>query len=634
MRSFLNLAIGAVIEKDGKRFSISNLLDLESLMAKNEETGVFEVIPIKDIVPVSGLNGVEESEHLELSMIDEIDWTHAEGWHGKLRTLLSNPNRTVDDVKKVADEAGVHIATVYRKLMILETRGRASALVRVKPNGGKGKNRLTPEVETVIKATIKDFHFNKEKKRRTKKETVEEVELKLKNGKLPMPHQMTIRNRIREAERERKRRHLAETALFDATVSAEESLGADYPLAIVQIDHTQLDIMIVDDEYRLNCGKPWITLAIDVFSRMVVGFYISLDPPGNTGTGQCIAHAMLAKETWLADLDITTPWPCWGVINKIHADNAGEFRGHMLRRACKEYGMDLEWRPVKKPRYGAHIERLLGTLLKEIHKLPGSTESNPKARGEYDSEKHAVMTLSELERWFTLLVVGVYHQDLHDTLNTTPLTRYKQGIFGTDKVLGRGYPLRINDADRLRLDLLPAFERTIQGYGTTIDVIEYKSGVMTRWVEAPDPKNPKLLRKFIFKRAPRNISVIYFYEPELKQYFKIPYRNCAHPPMSIWELHKVRRHLRDEGIKDVDEGIIFETLAQMRAIAEGSAHKSKQARRDRQRGKMNSQAPLPNAPEVLPNDTEAGEPKPDHTQQRGEANYFDEIEIGQSRGRS
>src|SRR5260370_4792059 len=146
MRSFLSLAVGDVIEKAGKRFSISNLLELESVMAKNEETGVFEVIPIKDIVPVSSLNGVEESEHLELSMIDEIDWTHAEGWHGKLRSLLSNPNRTVDDVKKVADEAGVHIATVYRKLMILETRGRASALVRVKPNGGKGKNRLTPEV--------------------------------------------------------------------------------------------------------------------------------------------------------------------------------------------------------------------------------------------------------------------------------------------------------------------------------------------------------------------------------------------------------------------------------------------------------------------------------------------------------
>jgi len=103
--------------------------------------------------------------------------------------------------------------------------------------------------------------------------------------------------------------------------------------------------------------------------------------------------------------------------------------------------------------------------------------------------------------------------------------------------------------------------------------------------------------------------------------------------MSIWELHKVRRYLRDQGIKDVDEGIIFETLAKMREIAAGSAHKSKKARRERQRGKMNSQAPLPNAPEVLPDETEAGEPKPDPTE-RGEANYFEEIEIGHSRGRS
>lgn len=37
-----------------------------------------------------------------------------------------------------------------------------------------------------------------------------------------------------------------------------------------------------------------------------------------------------------------------------------------------------EWRPVAKPRYGAHIERLLGTLNEEIHGLAGTTFSNPK----------------------------------------------------------------------------------------------------------------------------------------------------------------------------------------------------------------------------------------------------------------
>ncbi len=46
-------------------------------------------------------------------------------------------------------------------------------------------------------------------------------------------------------------------------------------LAYVQIDHTPLDIEIVDDEFREAIGKPHLTLAIDVFSRMIVGYYLS-----------------------------------------------------------------------------------------------------------------------------------------------------------------------------------------------------------------------------------------------------------------------------------------------------------------------------------------------------------------------
>ena len=50
---------------------------------------------------------------------------------------------------------------------------------------------------------------------------------------------------------------------------------------------------------------------------------------------------------------------------------------------------------------GAHIERLLGTLLRGLHELPGATFSNPGERGNYDSQARAVMTLGELERWLT-----------------------------------------------------------------------------------------------------------------------------------------------------------------------------------------------------------------------------------------
>lgn len=88
-------------------------------------------------------------------------------------------------------------------------------------------------------------------------------------------------------------------------------------------------------------------------------------------------------------------------------DNAKEFRGNMLQRACLEYGIDIEWRPVARPNFGGHIERLLGTFAKEIHSLPGTTFSNTRKRDDYDSEGKAVFTLTEFEEWLVTFVVNV-----------------------------------------------------------------------------------------------------------------------------------------------------------------------------------------------------------------------------------
>jgi hypothetical protein len=52
---------------------------------------------------------------------------------------------------------------------------------------------------------------------------------------------------------------------------------------------------------------------------------------------------------------------------------------------------------VGAPRYGGHIERLIGSVMSEMHLLPGATFSNVAARGGYDSEAAAVMTIDEFE---------------------------------------------------------------------------------------------------------------------------------------------------------------------------------------------------------------------------------------------
>ena len=38
---------------------------------------------------------------------------------------------------------------------------------------------------------------------------------------------------------------------------------------------------IDDEKYRLPIQRPWLTLLIDVATRMVGGYYLSLDPPSS-----------------------------------------------------------------------------------------------------------------------------------------------------------------------------------------------------------------------------------------------------------------------------------------------------------------------------------------------------------------
>jgi putative transposase len=95
---------------------------------------------------------------------------------------------------------------------------------------------------------------------------------------------------------------------------------------------------------------------------------------------------VLPKEAWLEHRGVAGKWPCWGFPSRIHLDNAKEFHGEMLRRACEQYGIALDYRPPATPHMGGHIERLVGTLMRALHELPGATFSNPKQRGNYDSE--------------------------------------------------------------------------------------------------------------------------------------------------------------------------------------------------------------------------------------------------------
>ena len=151
---------------------------------------------------------------------------------------------------------------------------------------------------------------------------------------------------------------------------------ANRPLEVVQIDHTPADIILVDSFGRKPIGRPWVTLAIDVATRMVTGYYTSLEAPSRLSVALCLTQAVAPKAELLAELVRNVPWPAQGKPHSIHVDNGRDFRSHAFRSACAEWGIDLVYRPPGSPHFGGHIERLIGTMMGAVHLLPGTTQSS------------------------------------------------------------------------------------------------------------------------------------------------------------------------------------------------------------------------------------------------------------------
>ncbi|MDD5299323.1 MAG: Mu transposase C-terminal domain-containing protein [Gallionella sp.] len=584
----LNLSKGELVNYNGQEYVVLKPIDLTKVLARNTSSKNTEVLEIKHLSQwfvTQDKHKKDERKDIDLLDVSEEDWEEAKLKLKAIVPMLVVQERGSGLVDRISQETGYSVPTLYRFRNIYKSSGLLSSLLPTKRGGGKGKGRISKEVEAIIADTLENFYLTEQKP--SIEATVEEIRRLCVNANLPKPHWQTVKNRIDwKSARERFERREGKRAarqLFDPNEGSVPNAG--WPLALTQIDHTPLPLMIVHDVSRRSIGRPWVTFNIDVYSRMITGMHLSLEAPSAMSAGMCLSHSILPKEKWLTE-DIGLPdveWPCWGVMGILHMDNAREFRGNMIKDACLEYNIDPQFRPVKTPNYGGHIERYMGTASEKLKRLEGATFSNPKKRGEYDSEDRATMTLHELERWLVLFIAK-YHRSPHEGINgESPIDRYRKGLLGGDGRLPRGLPARRLDEEKVRIDFMPFIERTVQSYGVVIDDVYYFADVLRPWVNAPDSKNPKLKRLFKFRRDPHDISRLYFFDPNSKRYFVIPYRNRSLPPISLWEFRDAHKRAMDAGVKDINERVIFEYANKQQALQSDSALKTKVARRNDQR---------------------------------------------------
>ncbi|BCA63480.1 hypothetical protein HMP09_2714 [Sphingomonas sp. HMP9] len=400
----------------------------------------------------------------DLSLIPEPLWQEAERRAAVLRPLADLPACSRDQARMAATALGVTERQVYRLLRkCREGGGTLTAMLRGRSSGGRGKARIAERRDTLIREAVSDLYLTPQ--RLSAASIVVEVRKRARAQHVRPPSAGTVRRRIAALSME-DRRQRGDVDVPEAVLGS--TVTAQAPLDMVQIDHTPVDLILVDPIERRPIGRPWVTVAIDVFSRCIAGFHVTLEAPSSTSVGLCLAHVASDKRDWLEAIEIDADWPVMGRPRRIGVDNATEFHSEALERGCAQHDITIDWRPLGRPQVGGVVERVIGTLMELVHALPGTTFSNVMQRGRYDSDRAACLTLAELERWLAVAIAKLYHLRPHAGLDgEVPLRRYQEGVraLATE---GRAPPTP-RDPRAFLIDFLPVVRRTLRRDGVVID---------------------------------------------------------------------------------------------------------------------------------------------------------------------
>lgn len=176
-------------------------------------------------------------------------------------------------------------------------------------------------------------------------------------------------------------------------------LPAEFPLDVVEIDHTPMNLYVIDDKAFLPLGRPWLTAAKDRFTGALLGFSISFQKTGLDSIFNCLQHSLephtKAYELWPGK--IINPWPCYGLGNYYASDRGRDFISFKYINAVLTLGANFEHCEKRKGWLKGGIERFFNTLETTFFDaMPGKTFPSLEKRGEYDPKEQAVIRFTTL----------------------------------------------------------------------------------------------------------------------------------------------------------------------------------------------------------------------------------------------
>ncbi|QPB18547.1 DDE-type integrase/transposase/recombinase [Rhizobium sp. 007] len=198
-------------------------------------------------------------------------------------------------------------------------------------------------------------------------------------------------------------------------VGTVDSIKASKPLEYVVLDQTQVDLSLqVTNSKGVVVGtmRAYLVYALDVYSGMVLGFFLTFEPPSVYSLMKCIRHVLRPK----AELEerfglYKGATDGWGKPAVLILDNGLENIGVSLQTVMEGVGIDIEYAALRTPEHKTRVERIFGTTNGLWHQLPGGRPGGLDKRKmpDHDVREDAEYTLPQAMRKLSEFIVCSYH---------------------------------------------------------------------------------------------------------------------------------------------------------------------------------------------------------------------------------
>lgn len=457
-------------------------------------------------------------------------WAQAKRQARELDRILDGSAPRHVSIARAAAELGLTTRHVYNLLKRYEPERRITVLLPRRD--GQRATRLTAAVEAIIAGVLRQQWLVKEAPEL--RPVVTEIRARCCEAGERLPSYRAVQRRIPIlfddlAIAKGRSSNLAHARRLKARPGY---ISANGLLDIGQIDHTPADIQFVEviDSVGVVAGRPYLTVAVDVFSRAILGFCLTLEKPSSLSVALCLQQALTPKVPWLAAHGLGAHvWPMFGRPRVLVVDSAKEFTGHAFARGCDDFGITIRRRHKGNVHQGGVIERLLGTLNMVLRTLPGQTGRSVTDRDHYPSEACARLSFAELERCVALAVLEHNAQPNEKSLDIP------DQIW---RAHAAALLPRRDDPDQVLIAFLPGGDRRLTPQGVSVHAIDYYAP----WLGELVPRRDRI-GKLAMRTDPRDLSHIYLRHPDTGAFLAVGRRDGHTDAITLWE-HERARALR------------------------------------------------------------------------------------------